>query len=32
MAAYRALVYETAGFTDYFFSATPIREIAELNI
>ncbi|MDT7835586.1 phosphoenolpyruvate carboxylase [Aquabacterium sp. OR-4] len=31
-AAYRKLVYETAGFTDYFFSATPIREIAELNI
>jgi len=32
MAAYRALVYETPGFTDYFFAATPIREIAELNI
>nr|WP_227001460.1 phosphoenolpyruvate carboxylase [Pulveribacter suum] len=32
MAAYRALVYETPGFTQYFFSATPIREIAELNI
>ncbi|MDM0018632.1 phosphoenolpyruvate carboxylase [Variovorax saccharolyticus] len=32
MAAYRALVYETPGFGDYFFSATPIREIAELNI
>ncbi|MBF5006049.1 phosphoenolpyruvate carboxylase [Diaphorobacter caeni] len=32
MGAYRALVYETPGFTDYFFSATPIREIAELNI
>ena len=32
MAAYRALVYETTGFTDYFFSSTPIREIAELNI
>ena len=31
-AAYRKLVYETPGFTDYFFSATPIREIAELNI
>ena len=30
--AYRKLVYETAGFTDYFFAATPIREIAELNI
>ena len=32
MAAYRGLVYETEGFADYFFSATPIREIAELNI
>ena len=32
MAAYRHLVYETAGFNDYFFGATPIREIAELNI
>ena len=32
MDAYRHLVYETAGFNDYFFSATPIREIAELNI
>ena len=32
MGAYRTLVYETPGFTDYFFSATPIREIAELNI
>ncbi|MBK6713874.1 MAG: phosphoenolpyruvate carboxylase [Burkholderiales bacterium] len=32
MAAYRNLVYETPGFTDFFFSATPIREIAELNI
>jgi phosphoenolpyruvate carboxylase len=32
MAAYRELVYETPGFTDYFFAATPIREIAELNI
>ena len=32
MAAYRKLVYETPGFGDYFFSATPIREIAELNI
>ncbi len=30
--AYRKLVYETPGFTDYFFTATPIREIAELNI
>ncbi|HSV53232.1 MAG TPA: phosphoenolpyruvate carboxylase [Burkholderiaceae bacterium] len=32
MNAYRALVYETPGFNEYFFSATPIREIAELNI
>lgn len=32
MKAYRALVYETPGFTDYFFSGTPIREIGELNI
>ena len=31
-AGYRKLVYETPGFTDYFFAATPIREIAELNI
>ena len=31
-AAYRRLVYETPGFTEYFFAATPIREIAELNI
>ena len=30
--AYRALVYETPGFTDYFFQSTPIAEIAELNI
>ncbi len=30
--AYRELVYGTPGFTDYFFAATPIREIAELNI
>lgn len=30
--AYRGLVYDTAGFADYFFAATPIREIAELNI
>ena len=30
--AYRKLVYATPGFSDYFFSATPIREIAELNI
>jgi len=31
-AAYRKLVYETPGFTEFFFAATPIREIAELNI
>ena len=31
-AAYRSLVYETPGFADYFYSTTPIREIAELNI
>ncbi|MDO8800667.1 phosphoenolpyruvate carboxylase [Phenylobacterium sp.] len=30
--AYRALVYETEGFADYFFAATPIAEIADLNI
>jgi phosphoenolpyruvate carboxylase len=30
--AYRKLVYETPGFTDYFYATTPIREIAELNI
>jgi phosphoenolpyruvate carboxylase len=32
MHAYRALVYETPGFTEFFFGATPIREIAELNL
>lgn len=31
-AHYRALVYETPGFNDYFFSATPVGEIAGLNI
>ncbi|MBB5206020.1 phosphoenolpyruvate carboxylase [Inhella inkyongensis] len=31
-AAYRQLVYENPCFADYFFAATPIREIAELNI
>ncbi len=30
--AYRNLVYDTPGFTDYFFAATPIAEIAELNL
>jgi phosphoenolpyruvate carboxylase len=32
MKAYRGLVYETPGFVDYFYAATPIAEIAELNI
>nr|WP_218901057.1 phosphoenolpyruvate carboxylase [Paraburkholderia bryophila] len=32
MASYRALVYETPGFKEYFFESTPIAEIAELNI
>jgi phosphoenolpyruvate carboxylase len=32
MASYRALVYDTPGFADYFFAATPIQEIAKLNI
>ena len=32
MAAYRQLVYDTPRFAEFFFSATPIREIAELNI
>jgi phosphoenolpyruvate carboxylase len=31
MAAYRRIV-ETPGFIDYFYAATPISEIAELNI
>jgi phosphoenolpyruvate carboxylase len=31
-AAYLKLVYETPGFSDFFFAATPIHEIAELNI
>jgi phosphoenolpyruvate carboxylase len=31
-AAYRSLVYETPGFNDYFRAATPIAEIAELNL
>lgn len=30
--AYRNLVYETPGFNDYFFAATPILEIADLKI
>ncbi|MDX7949662.1 phosphoenolpyruvate carboxylase [Lichenihabitans sp. Uapishka_5] len=32
MAAYRSVVYDMPGFTDYFFAATPISEIADLNI
>ena len=32
MQAYRALVYETPGFVDYFRAATPIAEIADLKI
>ncbi|MGZ6039956.1 MAG: phosphoenolpyruvate carboxylase [Phenylobacterium sp.] len=32
MAAYRALVHDTPGFVDYFYAATPITEIADLNI
>jgi phosphoenolpyruvate carboxylase len=30
--AYRALVYETSNFADFFFDYTPITEIAALNI
>jgi phosphoenolpyruvate carboxylase len=30
--AYRELVYGTEGFAEFFFSATPIAEIMELNI
>jgi phosphoenolpyruvate carboxylase len=30
--AYRALVHETPGFVEWFRAATPIRELAELNI
>jgi phosphoenolpyruvate carboxylase len=32
LEAYRALVYDTPGFVVYFRAATPIAEIAELNI
>ena len=32
MAAYRSLVYETPGFTGFFFEATPLRELVQLNI
>jgi phosphoenolpyruvate carboxylase len=32
MSAYQGLVYETPGFSEYFFAATPIQEIAKLNL
>ncbi len=32
MQAYRKLVYETPNFVNYFYDATPITEIADLNI
>jgi len=32
MRGYRDLVYETPGFAEYFYAATPISEIADLNI
>jgi phosphoenolpyruvate carboxylase len=32
MDAYRGLVYGTPGFTDYFFGATPLCELTQLNI
>ncbi|WP_342362419.1 phosphoenolpyruvate carboxylase [Terrarubrum flagellatum] len=32
MRTYRALVYDDPEFVDFFFSVTPIAEIAELNI
>jgi phosphoenolpyruvate carboxylase len=32
LRAYRALVYETPGFVEYFRGSTPIAEIAQLNI
>jgi phosphoenolpyruvate carboxylase len=31
-AAYSALVHETPGFVEWFRAATPVRELAELNI
>ncbi len=31
-AAYRALIYDTPDFAQYFFESTPINEIAALNI
>jgi phosphoenolpyruvate carboxylase len=30
--AYRALVFETERFTDYFYAATPVSELSDLNI
>jgi phosphoenolpyruvate carboxylase len=32
MKAFRAVIYDNPRFVDYFFAATPIAEIAELNI
>ncbi len=32
MSSYRELVYEIEGFSEYFSSATPIQEIATLNL
>ncbi len=32
LTGYRKLIYETPGFVEYFRAATPIAEIAELNI
>ena len=32
LAAYRSLVYETPGFVQFFRTATPITEIADLNV
>lgn len=32
MRAYQSLVYEMPGFSEYFFAATPIQEIAKLNL
>ena len=32
MSSYREMVYETEGFSEYFSSATPIQEVATLNL
>ena len=32
LRAYRSLVYETPGFSDFFRTATPISEIADLHV